>query len=232
MDYKVDIVMCIDVTGSMQPCIDTVRDNALKFWPDLQTALQAAKKDVSQVRVKVIAFRDFAVDGFAALQQSDFFVLSDQGSDDAERYKEFLNGLVADGGGDYPENQLEVLGMAIQETDWVRTGDRQRHIIVMFTDADAHPLEKQVGKDNDLYPKNGPKSFQELTELWMPVGQMGPKSKLKQAAKRLVLFAPDEDVWNKIMTNWNQTIGAVTEASVGLGDVQYGDIINSIVGSV
>ena len=44
MDYKVDIVMCIDITGSMQDCIDTVKSRALQFWPDLQDALKAASK--------------------------------------------------------------------------------------------------------------------------------------------------------------------------------------------
>ena len=63
MDYKVDIVMCIDITGSMQGCIDTVKGRALQFWPDLQEALKAKSKNVSDVRVKVIGFRDFVADG-------------------------------------------------------------------------------------------------------------------------------------------------------------------------
>ena len=118
MDYKVDIVMCIDITGSMQDCIDTVKNRALQFWPDLKEALAAASKNVSDVRVKVIGFRDFEADGDGALEISRYFNLSDQGSSDPEDYKAFVNGLVADGGGDEPENSLEALALAIQ-SDWV-----------------------------------------------------------------------------------------------------------------
>ena len=106
MDYKVDIVMCIDITGSMQDCIDTVKNRALQFWPDLQDALKAASKNVSDVRVKVIGFRDFEADGSSSLQESRYFNLSDQGSSDPEEYKQFVSNLVADGGGDEPENSL------------------------------------------------------------------------------------------------------------------------------
>ena len=154
MDYKVDIVMCIDVTGSMQDCIDTVKSRALQFWPDLQDALKAASKNVSDVRVKVIAFRDFEADGANALQESRYFNLSDQGSSDPEEYKQFVSGLVADGGGDEPENALEALTLAIQ-SDWVQTGDKRRHVIVMFTDASAHKLEN-ANRSNPNYPQNMP----------------------------------------------------------------------------
>lgn len=232
MDYKVDIVMCIDVTGSMQGCIDTVKERAKKFWPDLQEGLKKAKKDVSEVRVKVLAYRDFSVDADKALQQSEFFRLSDQGSDDDERYKQFLDGLVADGGGQIPESSLEILGMAIKDTDWVQTGDRQRHIIIVFTDAPAWKLEDGVGKDNPLYPKNGPTKMEELSALWMPVGQTGPRTKLKQAAKRLIIFAPSEQPWTDIRNSWNQVSGAETEAGSGLDEVKYDEILNAIIGSV
>ena len=36
LTYNVDIVMCIDCTGSMQGLIDTVKQNALKFYLDLR----------------------------------------------------------------------------------------------------------------------------------------------------------------------------------------------------
>ena len=163
MDYKVDIVMCIDITASMQDCIDTVKSRALQFWPDLQEALKAASKNVSDVRVKVIGFRDFEADGSEALEESRYFNLSDQGSSDPEEYKQFVNNLVADGGGDEPENSLEALSLAIQ-SDWVQTGDRRRHIIVMFTDASAHKLE-DANRSNPYYPENMPASLDELLDI-------------------------------------------------------------------
>lgn len=232
MDYKVDIVMCIDITGSMQDCIDTVKSRALQFWPDLQEALQAASKNVSDVRVKVIAFRDFDADGSNALEISRYFNLSDQGSTDPEDYKAFVSGLVADGGGDEPENSLEALALAIK-SDWVQTGDRRRHVIVMFTDASAHKLE-DANTSNPNYPEDMPHSLEELGELWMTPsgGQQGSKTKLKQPAKRLVVFAPQMYPWPEIYEAWDQVVYNPSKAGEGLDDVSYDDIVSAIVSSV
>ena len=207
MDYKVDIVMCIDITGSMQDCIDTVKNRALQFWPDLKEALAAASKNVSDVRVKVIGFRDFEADGDGALEISRYFNLSDQGSSDPEDYKAFVNGLVADGGGDEPENSLEALALAIQ-SDWVQTGDKRRHVIVMFTDASAHKLE-DANRSNPNYPENMPESFEDLTDVWMTPSsgqQGGTKTKLKQPAKRLIVFGPEVYPWPELYESWDQVV--------------------------
>lgn len=232
MDYKVDIVMCIDITGSMQGCIDTVKERALKFWPDLKAALEEKAKKVSDVRVKVIGFRDFEADGENALQVSRYFNLSDQSTDDAEAYRDFVSSLSAEGGGPVPENSLEALALAMQ-SDWVKTGDRQRHIIVMFTDAPSHKLE-EANRANPAYPNDMPASLDELTDIWMPVGggQQTSASKLRQAAKRLVVFAPQEYPWPDIYEAWNQVTFTPSKAGEGLDDVSYEDIIEGIVGSV
>lgn len=233
MDYKVDIVMCIDITGSMQDCIDTVKNRALQVWPDLKEALAAASKNVSDVRVKVIGFRDFEADGDGALEISRYFNLSDQGSSDPEDYKAFVNGLVADGGGDEPENSLEALALAIQ-SDWVQTGDKRRHVIVMFTDASAHKLE-DANRSNPNYPENMPESFEDLTDVWMTPSsgqQGGTKTKLKQPAKRLIVFGPEVYPWPELYESWDQVVYNPSKAGTGLDDVSYEDIINAIVGSV
>ena len=231
MDYKVDIVMCIDVTGSMQDCIDTVKNRALQFWPDLQDALKAASKNVSDVRVKVIGFRDFEADGSSSLQESRYFNLSDQGSSDPEEYKQFVSNLVADGGGDEPENSLEALSLAIQ-SDWVQTGDKRRHVIVMFTDASAHKLE-DANRSNPYYPANMPASLEELTDIWLtPASGQTSKIKLKQPAKRLVVFAPQMYPWPEIYESWNQVVYNPSKAGEGLDDVSWEHIINATVGMV
>ena len=63
--YAVDIVFCIDVTGSMTPILDRVKDNALRFYDDVQKNLTDKGKNVDELRVRVIAFRDFKADGAA-----------------------------------------------------------------------------------------------------------------------------------------------------------------------
>jgi hypothetical protein len=76
--YAVDIVFCIDVTGSMSPILDRVKDNALRFYDDVQKNLTDKGKNVDELRVRVLAFRDFKADGAAALQESPFFSLPEE----------------------------------------------------------------------------------------------------------------------------------------------------------
>ena len=98
LSYAVDIVFCIDVTGSMTPILDAVKANALRFYADVQNNLVNKGKNVDELRVRVVAFRDFAADGDAAMQESPFFALPA----DQEDFSAFVNGLVAEGGGDAP----------------------------------------------------------------------------------------------------------------------------------
>jgi hypothetical protein len=84
LKYAVDIVFCIDVTGSMSPILDRVKDNALRFYDDVQRNLTDKGKNVDELRVRVVAFRDFKADGAAALQESSFFRLPDEQAGFAE----------------------------------------------------------------------------------------------------------------------------------------------------
>ena len=91
LSYAVDIVFCIDVTGSMNPIIDAVKATALGFYDDVQANLTEKGKNVEQLRVRLIAFRDIVADGDAALEESPFFTLPAQRTG----FSEFVNGLIA-----------------------------------------------------------------------------------------------------------------------------------------
>ena len=93
LKYAVDIVFCIDVTGSMTPILDQVKDNALGFYDDVQKNLTDKGKNVDELRVRVVAFRDLKADGAAALQESSFFTLPEE----QVGFAEFVRGLVPEG---------------------------------------------------------------------------------------------------------------------------------------
>ena len=61
-DYNIDIIMCIDATGSMDPILDEVKKTALSFEGIFREAMESKGKMVDQLRVKVIAFRDYIID--------------------------------------------------------------------------------------------------------------------------------------------------------------------------
>ena len=220
LSYAVDIVFCIDVTGSMNPIIDAVKANALGFYDDVQANLTEKGKNVAQLRVRVIAFRDFVADGDAALEESPFYTLP------AERggFSEFVNGLIAQGGGDAPESGLEAVALAIN-SPWTTTGDRRRQVIVVWTDQPAQPMDPSV-VPADLASRV-PADFSALTDAWEDEqGLMGSSS------KRLILFAPDGPGWSDISSVWENVVHNPSQAGGGLSEVDYGTIIDSIGNSV
>lgn len=220
LSYAVDIVFCIDVTGSMDPIIDAVKANALRFYDDVQNNLTAKGKNVDELRVRVIAFRDFAADGEAAMQESPFYRLPDERSG----FSEFVNGLIAEGGGDAPESGLEAVALAMN-SPWTTRGDRRRQVVVVWTDQPANPLDPSV-VPAELRTRV-PADFSALTDLWEDT--QGP---LGASSKRLILFAPDGPGWSDISAVWENVVHHPSQAGGGLSDVDYGTIVDSIGNSV
>jgi hypothetical protein len=217
LKYNVDIVFCIDVTWSMGGILETVKANALKFYPDLQIALSEKDKNVNSLRIKVIAFRDFEADGSNALEQLDFVKIPDQVS----QFDSFVKGLKPLGGGPIPENGLEAVALAIK-SDWDKGGDRQRHVVVVWSDVPTHPLEKSSSHK----PSGMPANFDELTDWWE--GQ----AYISNTAKRLILFTPDATAWTDIVTHWESVIHVPSKAGEGLSDIDYKTILSAIVNSI
>jgi hypothetical protein len=221
LKYTVDIVMCIDATGSMHPVIGRVKDNALKFYEDLKAHMESKSKSIDTLRVRVIAYRDYYNDGDKSMLASQFFTLPDEKED----FADFINDIEADGGGDEPECGLEAVALAIK-SEWNKTGNKRRQIIVIWTDASTHPLEKNAGSKPSNYPTNMAKDLDELTDWWE--GQYG----MSRAAKRLIIYSPDTYAWSDIATNWNNTIQYPSKAGDGLEEVDYQTILDSIAASV
>ena len=215
--YAVDLVMCIDGTGSMGHLIEEVKSTALKFYEQLEAKMKEKTKKIDQLRAKVIVFRDYWADSpEIAMQCSEFFDLRSQSPD----FANFISGIKAEGGGDEPEHGLEGLGLALK-SDWQKGNfSKQRYVVVVYTDASAHSLEK--GEKPSNYPENIPKTFDELTDYWheMPV-----------SAKRLVLFAPDASPWT-VVSSWENTVHYVSEAGNGLEKVNEDQILDAITNSI
>lgn len=220
ISYHVDLALCIDATSSMSPVIKQVKGHALRFHEDVVSGLDKVKKSIDKMRVRVIAFRDFYVDGARTIRESDFFDLPGQN----DEFKRFLEGISADGGGDEPESGLEALALAMR-SQWTREGDRQRHVIVVWTDASTHPLEKAREKRPDHYPSGLPETFDDLTDLWN--GQ-----ELSSASRRLLIFAPDSNAWSDISQHWENTLHYPSRAGAGVSDVDYSTMLDSIARSV
>lgn len=219
--YNVDIVMCIDCTWSMDPILSVVKQNALNFSQDLRKKMASKNKNIDQLRVRLVAFRDYKADDEPMLV-TDFLLMPKQ----ASIFNDCVSCLEAIGGGDDPEDGLEALAYSIR-SDWDRQGIRRRHVIALWTDATPHELGH--GRSSKLYPKNMAKSFAELTEWWGDVQQPGY---MNQSAKRLLLFAPDAGAWSDISSLWDNVVHYPSEAGKGLNEVNYQQILDCISNSI
>lgn len=223
LGYAVDIVFVIDITGSMTPVIEQVKAGAMSFHEQLMYTMGQKDKFVTNLRLRVVAYRDYYDNPSDALFHTPFFNLPD----DAAHFHGYVSGLFADGGGDEPESGLEALGVAMA-SDWERGLDRRRHVVVLFSDASAHPLEASHGRAVPGYPTHIPNTFDGLTDQWDdPQGHV-----MEYAAKRLLLYAPDVYPWNVISANWDNVLHYPSRAGQGLNELEFAQIIDAIAGSV
>lgn len=225
LQYAVDIVMCIDATASMGRTLDRVKESALSFHTRLAASMDEKGRSISQLRLKVIAFRDFGDRADDAIEQTGFLTFPDG----ATEFERFVRGLTATGGGDVPESGLEALALAVQ-APWETGLDRRRHVIVLFTDAPAHELGDPRQTSARTYPQNAPGSLAELFQQW---GHARSQNALMEnSAKRLLLFAPEDQPWEAIAEEWNHTLFFPSEAGEGLEEWEMDEIINTIANSL
>lgn len=223
MTYNVDMVFCIDCTGSMDNIIDIVKNNALNFYKDVTNVMESKNKNITQLRVRVVAFRDYIADEGEAMLVTDFFRLPEE----ADAFERCVRSLEAKGGGDDPEDGLEALAYAIK-SKWDVNAMKKRQVIVVWTDAATHPLG--FGSRSSYYPNGMAKDLRELTQWWSG----GPQQSgfVDNNAKRLLLFAPDVPDWNIISQNWDNVLHFPSEAGNGLENLEYEEIINVISNSI
>jgi len=224
LKYSVDIVYCIDCTGSMGPYLESYKDTALNFYQELQGEMERIHKGISQLRVKVVIFRDLGEEKDEAIQETPFFTLPDG----APSFKEAVASLEPFGGGDEPESALEALAVALR-SDWERNLDRRRHVVVMCTDASAHPLGKFEMTGTTQSTKPFPTSMEELQAIW---GDEADDGEMEYEAKRLLIFGPRSYPWEDATGLFENCIYVPTEARAGMSDQDQRQVISAIAGSV
>ena len=219
--YNVDIVMCIDKTGSMSPIIERVKASALSFYDQVVDAMEESGRNIDQLRLKLISFGDFDSDAEPMVETA--FYSQDQ----IGEFKSSVNSIVATGGGDIPENALEAIALALK-SDWTTGGTGRRHVIVVFTDAPALPFGERSGSAN--YPSGMPKDIAQLGAWWEGTDQSF-SSTYQLKAGRLVIFAPDAEPCN-VMSTWNRVTFFPSKAGEGMDEYSMAEVIQLIVKSM
>lgn len=221
----VDLVLCIDATGSMNPVIDMTKQNALNLPEDIMREARLQGKEISNLRMRVIVFRDYLADGEYAMQMTDFYDLPAEKAD----MSDLVNSIIASGGGDEPEDGLEALAYAMQ-SDWQapRQGAKRRQVIAVWTDASGHQLGH--GKSSPYYDPALPKDFDELTDWWGD--DESDAAKMHYESKRLALFAPKVAPWTLLENSWDNVILYPSVAGQGMKETDYQEIVRLLVKTV
>ena len=218
---NIDVVFCIDGTGSMAPCIESVKSNARRFHLEFVSAMTDLGSEIDSMRVRVIVFRDYHDDGDQAMVESPFFELPTDTAD----FEKFLADISANGGGDGPENGLEALYYAMKSDFTTAAKDRQ--VIVLFTDAEALDLKQrasEAGYPSDMVDEAG------LIEMWACMAQ-DPGFKLRERNKRLVMFAADGTKYKALKAKLNRSVFEPVNMADGLADIDFKEIIKIIAAS-
>ena len=221
---NIDMVFCIDGTGSMAPFIDTIKRNARRFREEFISAMTDLGSDIDALRIKFIVFRDYECDRDEAMLESRFFELP---ADEPE-YEEYLTGITVMGGGDLPENGLEALYLAMK-SDFVATGSKDRQVIVIFSDADALDLRDPRRTGNPIYPSDMV-DMDGLLTAWACAAQ-DSSIKLRERQKRLVIFCPAGTKYQDLVTKMNRSVYEPVKYEDGLADIDFKEIIKIIAAS-
>ncbi len=118
----IDLALVIDTTGSMQSVIEDVKREVRGFIGDLQEMVPAS-------RVAVVAYRDKGEEYVTKWVDFSYKTAKVQG---------FVDGLRADGGGDYEEAVKQAIAVALTELSW---GKRSRRIIILIGGSPPHKAE-------------------------------------------------------------------------------------------
>jgi len=119
----VDIVFVMDVTESMQPYIDAVKQNIISFAQDLA----GNNRDY---RLGLVTFEDYVISKYPDCNCPYRSAMTS----DVHQFIDWVSGLHAGGGGDIPEDQLDALAYAAS----FPFRPEAEGIIILVTDAPPH----------------------------------------------------------------------------------------------
>lgn len=203
-----DILMCVDATGSMGNTIAAVKRNALDFERNLNARLRAYNvADFEAMRVRVVFDRDDG--GFPSyagpdpknfgdkppMKPSAFWSLPAR----RDEFAAYVEPETAKGGGDLPEAGLECVNEGL-DSSWARVGDGVGNVgrrltsiypvIIAWTDAPTHPPAHPASLRNPDDPSAArmPRDYPGLRAKWD-----APRV-IDQDHKLLVLFTNNVNV--------------------------------------
>src|SRR5713101_9319040 len=146
----VDIVFVMDVTESMQPYIDAIKQNMITFAQDLNS-------NNRDYRLGLVTFEDYVVSKYPDCNCE----YRNKMTSNVQQFMSWVGTLHAGGGGDIPEDQLDALAYA---STMPFRPDAQG-IIILITDAPPHVAGDGPDRTGDsAYQTHHPNPNADVTE--------------------------------------------------------------------
>ncbi len=107
-------------------------------------------------------------------------------------------------------------------------GDRRRHVIVVWSDAQPHPLERGQDSAPATVKDRICKNLDLLTDMW----ESGQSCGMERSARRLVMYTPDSVGWTEISDSWSQVVHFTSQAGKGLREFEMDTILDALANSI
>lgn len=166
---KVDLVICIDTTGSMSGVIEAVKSNVVTHLIGGLKNQMAKNQSTLEWQARVIGYGDLN-DG-EPVYESDF-------TDNEEVLTNEVMGIPRTQGGDIPESTLDALWIAAQ-SPWLSDAASHR-IVILFTDAPPH---------EEMHSNTAPSGPRDVDEVI---------SQLMAQKVKLFLYGPEDKSYGKL----------------------------------
>jgi len=171
---RANVAFILDVTGSMQDCVENLKKNLLDLSNQISTISTeqygVAEPDISY---NVLGYRDLTTN------EPDEYKIVKMGADftsDLGKLETFFSDdkMKAAGGGDEPESALDALFLTAKEMNWEKG---KLHMIILFTDASSKKtLHSATTEGTDLDEETSMNVlFEELLSKKIQVMIFGPK---------------------------------------------------------
>ncbi len=229
-NYVLDIVMCIDATGSMQATLTSVQQNAATFDTQLRERLGISANDPRfKIRVRPIYFRDW-VDTYyhsyypwyyrdGLIPAPDFYDLNSSG--ETASFQTFLNSEYAVAGFDYPEASGACMNEGMR-SNWYDVENQTDFpedekltvfpIIVVWTDNAI----QQLWRTQAYMSPTQPVTYSAFEAQWEN------PAIIPQDPKLLILFGPETYAGWSTVKNWDNYVHG---GEIGAGNTDAIEII-------
>jgi hypothetical protein len=203
LEYNIDIVFCIDLSSGSSAELESLKDFVLRFPTDLIRRHESQGKNLRNIRVRFILFPDVS-----ANHSHEFsYFLSLSSDKRSKQFQRFVQNLRSNKRQADAKEALHSLSNALH-SDWTHHGERQRHIIVLATRVGLHEEFADVRSSDQKRFHEIDTLLKEITDYWEgTTSNSRPRgAKLGQAARRLILFAPDVYPWQMLADTWAQAL--------------------------